>query len=55
MNDRSSESMFDYDTRPITRQVLLISRSAAYSLRDFLSPNGITVVSSAVSRAFHEQ
>ncbi len=36
--------MFDYDARPITPQVVLIgsrSSSAGYSIRDFLSRNGI--------------
>ena len=36
--------MFDYDARPVTRQVLLIGRwasTAGYNLRDFLSRNGI--------------
>jgi len=35
-------SMFDYDSRPITPQVVLIGResSAAYIIRDFLNRNG---------------
>jgi thioredoxin reductase (NADPH) len=44
VNDQSSGSMFDYDARPVTRQVLLIgiwASTAAYNLRDFLSRNGI--------------
>jgi thioredoxin reductase (NADPH) len=37
-------SMFDYDARPVTPQVVLIGEqasSAGYSIRDFLSRNGI--------------
>ncbi|MGH9122394.1 MAG: fused response regulator/thioredoxin-disulfide reductase, partial [Acidimicrobiales bacterium] len=36
--------MFDYDARPVTPQVVLMgsrASSAGYSLRDFLSRNGI--------------
>ena len=37
-------SMIDYDARPVTPQVLLVGHrasSAGYSIRDFLSRNGI--------------
>src|SRR5579859_1767319 len=37
-------SMFDYDSRPVTPQVVLVGQrasSAGYSIRDFLSRNGI--------------
>src|SRR6266498_1160255 len=37
-------SMFDYDTRPITPQVVLVGNrasSAGYTIRDFLSRNGV--------------
>jgi len=37
-------SMIDYDARPVTPQVLLVgerSSSVGYSLRDFLSRNGV--------------
>jgi thioredoxin reductase (NADPH) len=44
MNDQSSASMFDYDARPVTPQVVLVglrASSVGYQLRDFLSRNGI--------------
>src|SRR5260370_28227488 len=44
MSDPSSASMFDYDARPITPQVVIVgprASSAGYQLRDFLSRNGI--------------
>lgn len=37
-------SMFDYDTRPVTPQVVLVGNrasSAGYTIRDFLSRNGV--------------
>src|ERR1700736_1864682 len=37
-------SMFDYDARPVTPQVVLVGRRASslgYELRDFLSRNGV--------------
>ena len=37
-------SMIDYDARPVTPQVLLIGQRASsvgYSIRDFLSRNGV--------------
>src|SRR5882724_5437406 len=37
-------SMFEYDTRPITPQVVLVGNrasSAGYTIRDFLSRNGV--------------
>ena len=37
-------SMIDYDSRPVTPQVLLVgqrSSSVGYSIRDFLSRNGV--------------
>src|SRR3982074_3811720 len=37
-------SMFDYDTRPITPQVVVVGNrasSAGYTIRDFLSRNGV--------------
>src|SRR4030081_111941 len=37
-------SMFDYDARPVTPQVVLIGNrasSAGYTIRDFLSRNGV--------------
>jgi thioredoxin reductase (NADPH) len=43
MTDRTG-SMFDYDARPITPQVVLVGRRAfalGYELRDFLSRNGV--------------
>ena len=44
MTTSSGMSMFDYDARPVTPQVVLIgnrSSSAGYSIRDFLSRNGV--------------
>src|SRR5438034_10395200 len=44
MSDAPRESMFDYDARPVTPQVVLVGRRASslgYELRDFLSRNGI--------------
>jgi thioredoxin reductase (NADPH) len=44
MSDQSSASMFDYDARPVTPQVVLVglrASSVGYQLRDFLSRNGI--------------
>jgi len=44
MSDEHRESMFDYDARPITPQVVLVGRrvsSLGYELRDFLSRNGV--------------
>ena len=45
MTDASqSMSMFDYDARPVTPQVVLVgnrSSSVGYNIRDFLSRNGI--------------
>jgi thioredoxin reductase (NADPH) len=44
MTDQSGGSMFDYDARPVTPQVVLVGRRASsvgYELRDFLSRNGI--------------
>src|SRR6478672_10541529 len=44
MSDQTSASMFDYDARPVTPQVVIVGRrasSAGYQLRDFLSRNGI--------------
>src|ERR1700694_248202 len=43
MTDEHS-SMFDYDARPVTPQVVLVGRRASslgYELRDFLSRNGV--------------
>jgi thioredoxin reductase (NADPH) len=43
MTDEPS-SMFDYDSRPVTPQVVLVGRRAStlgYELRDFLSRNGV--------------
>jgi len=40
----NSTSMFDYDARPVTPQVVLVGERASsvgYSIRDFLSRNGI--------------
>src|SRR2546421_12014376 len=37
-------SMFDYDARPVTPQVILVGNrasSAGYTIRDFLSRNGV--------------
>ncbi len=44
MSDEHGESMFDYDSRPVTPQVVLVGRRASslgYELRDFLSRNGV--------------
>src|SRR6476661_4490360 len=44
MSDESRGSMFDYDSRPVTPQVVLVGRRASslgYELRDFLSRNGV--------------
>ena len=45
MTDASNDmSMFDYDARPITPQVVLVGQRASsvgYNIRDFLSRNGI--------------
>ena len=44
MSDEHRESMFDYDSRPVTPQVVLVGRRASslgYELRDFLSRNGV--------------
>src|SRR5438309_9346532 len=44
MSDERSGSMFDYDARPVTPQVVLVGRRASslgYELRDFLSRNGV--------------
>src|SRR2546423_3272884 len=44
MSDEPSGSMFDYDARPVTPQVVLVGRRASnlgYELRDFLSRNGV--------------
>src|SRR5580704_19106244 len=44
MSDDSRGSMFDYDARPVTPQVVLVGRRASslgYELRDFLSRNGV--------------
>ena len=49
MTDRTSTLattglMFDYDTRPVTPQVVLVGNrasSAGYTIRDFLSRNGV--------------
>ena len=43
MTDERS-SMFDYDARPVTPQVVLVGNRATplgYELRDFLSRNGV--------------
>src|SRR5579862_4435558 len=40
----NSTSMFDYDARPVTPQVVLVGERASsvgYSIRDFLNRNGI--------------
>src|SRR5580692_1908263 len=40
----SAMSMIDYDARPVTPQVLLVGHRASsvgYSIRDFLSRNGV--------------
>src|SRR3954452_19435524 len=44
MSEPSGGSMFDYDARPVTPQVVLVGRrtsSLGYELRDFLSRNGV--------------
>src|SRR5438552_12358405 len=44
MSDEPDGSMFDYDARPVTPQVVLVGRRASslgYELRDFLSRNGV--------------
>jgi thioredoxin reductase (NADPH) len=44
MSDQSSASMFDYDARPATPQVVIVglrASSVGYQLRDFLSRNGV--------------
>jgi thioredoxin reductase (NADPH) len=44
MSDATRGSMFDYDARPVTPQVVLVGRRASslgYELRDFLSRNGV--------------
>jgi thioredoxin reductase (NADPH) len=44
MSDEARASMFDYDARPVTPQVVLVGRrtsSPGYELRDFLSRNGV--------------
>src|SRR5258706_3418441 len=44
MSDEPTGSMFDYDARPVTPQVVLVGRrtsSLGYELRDFLSRNGV--------------
>jgi thioredoxin reductase (NADPH) len=44
MSDELRGSMFDYDARPVTPQVVLVGRRASslgYELRDFLSRNGV--------------
>jgi len=44
MSDEPDGSMFDYDARPVTPQVVLVGRrtsSLGYELRDFLSRNGV--------------
>src|SRR5882672_3003724 len=44
MSDEPRGSMFDYDARPVTPQVVLVGRRASslgYELRDFLSRNGV--------------
>src|SRR3981189_1036129 len=44
MSDEPGGSMFDYDARPVTPQVVLVGRRASslgYELRDFLSPHGV--------------
>jgi thioredoxin reductase (NADPH) len=44
MNEKAAPmSMFDYDARPVTPQVVLVDRltsAAAYAIRDFLARNG---------------
>ena len=44
MSDQSGASMFDYDSRPVTPQVVIVglrASSVGYQLRDFLSRNGV--------------
>jgi thioredoxin reductase (NADPH) len=44
MSKEAGGSMFDYDSRPVTPQVVLVGRRASslgYDLRDFLSRNGV--------------
>jgi thioredoxin reductase (NADPH) len=44
MSDETSASMFDYDARPVTPQVVIVGlrvSSVGYQLRDFLSRNGV--------------
>src|SRR6266852_5924072 len=44
MTASNGMSMFDYDTRPVTPQVVLVGNrasSAGYTIRDFLSRNGV--------------
>jgi thioredoxin reductase (NADPH) len=44
MSDEPRGSMFDYDARPVTPQVVLVGSRASslgYELRDFLSRNGV--------------
>src|ERR687896_410777 len=44
MSDQSSASMFDYDARPVTPQVVIVglrASSVGYQIRDFLSRNGV--------------
>src|ERR1700730_10618474 len=44
MSDQTRASMFDYDSRPVTPQVVMVglrASSVGYQLRDFLSRNGI--------------
>ena len=44
MSNEPGGSMFDYDARPVTPQVVLVGRRASslgYELRDFLSRNGV--------------
>jgi thioredoxin reductase (NADPH) len=44
MSDEPRRSMFDYDARPVTPQIVLVGRRASslgYELRDFLSRNGV--------------
>src|SRR5947208_2245725 len=44
MSSPPTGSMFDYDARPVTPQVVLVglrASSAGYQLRDFLSRNGV--------------
>src|SRR4030088_1161147 len=43
----SSMSMIDYDARPVTPQIVLVGHRASavgYSIRDFLSRNGVPYV-----------